>query len=155
VNKLHIYYICVVRRRSSPCMLFETQWSKLTLLVFWWSSYPLQGPQSFLLFFHKSPQTSSSGCECLDISSSLKIPPIMLLFRVFCFAKIVRTRDLGACSETVSPINIRSFILKVSPTLRLRRNLNKNRTNRHSKLARQKPIWPQPYRQNYSDAEEF
>ena len=42
--------------------------SYLTLLIFMWNSYPFQGLQSLLLFFHKSLQTSSSVWLWVPIS---------------------------------------------------------------------------------------
>jgi hypothetical protein len=65
--KLHIWYICAGMSRPSPCMFFswwfiiwEPQAYRLViLLVFLWSSFSLFCLQSFLLFFHESPQAPS------------------------------------------------------------------------------------------------
>ena len=43
---------------------------KLTLMVFLWNSYPLQGLQSFPLFFHKSPQAPSTVWLWVSMSES-------------------------------------------------------------------------------------
>jgi hypothetical protein len=59
-DRVHICYIYSGRPRSSLCMFFAW-WLRLwepqeSRLVDSWYSYLLQGLQSFLLLFHKSPQ---------------------------------------------------------------------------------------------------
>jgi hypothetical protein len=49
----------------------------------------------------------------------------------------------------VSPSNVRSSILKASPTKLIKAELNKNTINTLAKVAGEKPVRPQSYAKNY------
>lgn len=52
-----------------------------------------------------------------------------------------REPDQGVCCETATPRNVRRCNPKISPTLLLRHDLNKdNNSSIHAKLDREKPI---------------
>lgn len=60
---------------------------------------------------------------------------------------MLRVTDQGVCYETMFHRNVRSYTHKITPTLLLYHELNKD--NNNAEVGRRKPMRPQPCTENY------